>query len=488
SLNETWDGVRDARAYGKLCVGYGLDQTFYEQSEDCLTLNVVRPANLEEGVKLPVGVWIHGGAFANGGGGDQRYNLSFIVEQSVRIGRPIIGVSMNYRLHGWGFLSSNEMAGEGATNLGLRDQRLALRWVKENIEGFGGDKGKVAIWGESAGAASVGLHLTAYGGRDEGLFRAAIMQSGNPVFYGVQNGTQQSQPVFDELVKETGCYETVDRVQCLRELPFERLNRTLGALFLTAGGLGPVIDGDIIRNYGSLQLERGEFVKVPIITGANSDEGASLGPKGINSTAAFLATISNFPSFFQEAILKAYPDDLTTNVVASLGNQRPGPPYGAQFRRAATYFGDVLFIASRRETAKTWAANGVPAYAYRFNAIPHGVPPEVGAGHYKEIGYMFRNFLGVGHRPDIRPFDGMPKGHFELADLMSASWASFIHGLDPNDWEGRPAEVELWPKYDVDTPLDFVFDANVTSYAENDTFRMEGIELINRNARGMYHR
>lgn len=94
-----------------------------------------------------------------GGGADQRYNLSFIVEQSVRIGKPIIGVSINYRLSLWGFTSSNELADEGLLNIGLKDQRLALRWVQENIKAFGGDPKKVTIFGESAGAASIGFHV-----------------------------------------------------------------------------------------------------------------------------------------------------------------------------------------------------------------------------------------------------------------------------------------------------------------------------------------
>ena len=94
-----------------------------------------------------------------GGGADQRYNLSFIIEQSVKIGKPIIGVSINYRLSIWGFTSSNELASEGLLNVGLKDQRLALHWVQENIKAFGGDPKKVTIFGESAGAASVGFHV-----------------------------------------------------------------------------------------------------------------------------------------------------------------------------------------------------------------------------------------------------------------------------------------------------------------------------------------
>ncbi|KAL4882925.1 Alpha/Beta hydrolase protein [Aspergillus karnatakaensis] len=487
SLNSTWKGTKDAKDYSLLCVGYGLDQTFYNQSEDCLYLNVIRPAGYEN-TNLPVGFWIHGGGFANGGGGDQRYNLSFIVEQSVKIGKPIIGVSINYRLSLWGFLHSNEVVGEGVTNLGLRDQRLALHWVQENIRAFGGDANKVTIFGESAGAASVGFQLTAYNGRDDALFRGAILQSGNPIFYGAENGTQRSQPGFEAIVSAVGCSDSWNRLQCLREVPFLTLNATMNGT-LETGSFGPTIDGDFVRTYRSQQLRNGQFVKVPIITGANSDEGASMGPQGINTTEDFKATLSALlPESFQDAILEAYPDDLSVNVVASLGDQRPAPPYGAQFRRSASFWGDYQFIASRRETAKTWASHGVPAYAYRFNAIPAGVPPEVGAGHYKEIGFMFNNLDGVGYRPDILPFEGKGQNYIDLAALMSSSWVSFIHGLDPNGFERRDAAVPEWPKYDVNDPKDFVFDANVTSFVEADTYRAEGMRLINDNALGVLHR
>ena len=80
-----------------------------------------------------------------GGSRDRRYNLSFIVENSVEIGKPIIGVSINYRLSGWGFLQSQEVSGSGNTNMGLRDQRLALHWLQENLQAFGGDPSKVTM-------------------------------------------------------------------------------------------------------------------------------------------------------------------------------------------------------------------------------------------------------------------------------------------------------------------------------------------------------
>ncbi|KAL6231042.1 Alpha/Beta hydrolase protein [Aspergillus navahoensis] len=393
SVNATWEGARDARKYSLLCVGYGLDQTFYNQSEG-LYLNIVRPAGYDQ-AKLP------------------RYYLSFIVEQSVKIGKPIIGISINDRLSLWGFLYSSEVIGEGITNLGLRDQRLALHWVQENIAAFGGDPGgKVTIFGEYAGAASVGF-----------------------------------------------------QIQCLREVPFLTLNATYDAI---GGSFAPTIDGDFVRTYGSQQLRNSQFVKVPIITGANSDEGASMSFTGINTTEDFRATLASFPpASFQDAILKAYPDDLSVNVGASLGDQRPAAPYGAQFRRSASFWGDYYFIASRRETAKTWAEHGIPAYAYGFNAI--------GVGHYKEVGFMFNNLKGVGYRPDIRPFRGKGQNYVDLADLMSSTWASFIHDLDPNNYTGRDRGIPDWPRYDVLEPRDFIFDAN-------------GIALINDHAAGVLHR
>jgi len=88
-------------------------------------------------------------------------------------------VSINYRVGGWGFLGSKEMMEAGALNIGLYDQRLALQWIQENIHAFGGDPGKVTIAGESAGGFSVGYHLTGFDGKSDGLFRAAILQSGN---------------------------------------------------------------------------------------------------------------------------------------------------------------------------------------------------------------------------------------------------------------------------------------------------------------------
>lgn len=163
-LNTTWDGIRTAREHPVHCYGYGYDQDGFKQSEDCLYLNIVRPAGLDND-GLPVAAWFHGGGLEMGGAADPRYNLSFIVEQSVALGKPVIGVGLNYRLSAFGFLVGKEAMKEGVTNLGFRDQRLALSWINENIASFGGDPQKVTIFGESSGAESVASQIFAYNGQ-----------------------------------------------------------------------------------------------------------------------------------------------------------------------------------------------------------------------------------------------------------------------------------------------------------------------------------
>ena len=153
SLNKSFSGLKDATQYGPNCIGLGWDSWGYTLSEDCLYLNIIRP-HLPEGSSndlLPIAVWLHGGGFYMGGSADKRFNMSFIVENSQKARTPFIAISLNYRLNGWGFLYSNEVRGEGATNLGLRDQRLALHWVSRivlchriatEIGGYGTDSRK----------------------------------------------------------------------------------------------------------------------------------------------------------------------------------------------------------------------------------------------------------------------------------------------------------------------------------------------------------
>ncbi|KAK3110262.1 hypothetical protein LTR53_015626 [Teratosphaeriaceae sp. CCFEE 6253] len=497
SINSTFSGTVDASAYAPLCVGYGGDDINYEVSEDCLYLNVIRPSGYENEA-LPIGVWIHGGGLVMGGTADQRYNLSFIVQNSVDIGKPIIGVSIAYRLTGWGFLASTEVSGSGQTNVGLRDQRLALHWLQENIGAFGGDPSKVTIWGESAGAGSVGWHLTAYGGRDDGLFAAGIMESGNPVNYQSYRDNEYWQPLYDSLVNQTGCTSAIDTLDCLRHVPFDVINTALNGTAL--GRFQPYVDGDFIQRFASIQLAEGDFVKVPIIDGANTDEGTAFGPQGINTTDQFRAyASSNATGAYLGSQYTATIPDLYPNVCEDLippPTEVPcdyvySPAAGALYRRAAAYAGDAVMIANRRGAMEAWTANGVPAYSYRFNTIPAGLPFTVGVTHFQEVAFVFDNVNGYGYdaaHGTINPFTNKSMEYIQLAKLMSSSWASFIHDQNPNNFTGRHAGSPEWPVYSAGAE-NMVFDANYTqlAFTEPDTFRAEGIRWILDHAVA-YHR
>jgi triacylglycerol lipase len=248
----------------------------FPHSEDCLTINVIRPRATHQ---LPVGVFIYAGQNHGGGSSDPRYNLSFIVQTASDAGLPFIAVSFNYRASMWGFLPGRQSLGTGNTNLGLRDQRLALRWVQENISIFGGDNTKVTIWGGSSGADDVGFHLIAHGGRDDRLFRAAIMQSGTPVAK-MANAVEGLQDMYQDLVTQAGCSASDDVLECLRTVPYEQLNT---AFVDSEKGNSPrmlafalkALDGNFIPTYGSLALLRQAIAKVPIITGLMTNEGSS---------------------------------------------------------------------------------------------------------------------------------------------------------------------------------------------------------------------
>lgn len=175
SLNASFNGTRDASGYGHSCMQY---HSTFNISEDCLTVNVIRPSG--NYTNLPVLVWIYGGGLYAGSTADPQYNLSGIVRASQDMDQPVIAVDMNYRLGMWGFLQTPGLVAEGSSNAGLMDQRLALRWIQENIAAFGGDPSRVVVWGESAGAQSIAYHLFSYDGRDDGLYRGAITESGGP--------------------------------------------------------------------------------------------------------------------------------------------------------------------------------------------------------------------------------------------------------------------------------------------------------------------
>ncbi|KAK6510110.1 hypothetical protein TWF481_004823 [Arthrobotrys musiformis] len=479
-------GNINAKKFGVHCYGFGPDQVGFEQSEDCLTLNIVRPAGISSNAKLPVAVWIHGGGFLEGGAPDYRYNMTFMVDQSSIIGSPIIGVSINYRLSGWGFMSGSEMEGTQNLNAGLKDQRLALHWVKENIKSFGGDPAKVTIFGESAGGAAVGLQQIAFNGRDDGIFRGVVQQSGSAIAWGPTKSPKDFQADFNTLVAAAGCADEISPLNCLRNATAATLNDVFANQWWM-----PVIDGDFLTGYGSEALKNGRYVKVPTIVGTTSDEGASFGTIGANNDtdiANYLASVSAWsPATIQELLTK-YPADVSVPPAENFTGQDDGTAEnGAAYHRAAAFVGDFMFIANRRLTAEILASQNVPVWSFRFRTLVNGLKAYGGAGHFSEVGFVFHNLNGDGY---TGPYDngnplGGPKAaeYAALANYMCRSWIRFIAHQDPRIGTSN-SDLKWVPYAHGAGKRQIVFDIASTggSYIEFDDYRQEGIAFMNEYA------
>jgi carboxylesterase type B len=387
------------------------------------------------------------GGFIFGGSAAPQYNLSFIVQNSVSSGTPFIAVSINYRVSGWGFLWGDQVQSAGVTNLGLRDQRLALAWLQENIAAFGGDSTKVTIWGESAGGGSVSYQSLAFGGRDDHLFRGMIAQSGPPMTLAAYP-LPRANAIYANITADTGCNQATDSLSCLRQLPFETLNAALNVT--PPYNFAPAIDGDFLETFASIQLKNGQFTKTPFLLGANTDEGTLFELTGINTDtqfAGYVASLGASNSSIQE-IMTLYPDVPALGLPATLPG-RPNSIIGLQYKRISAFATDYAMLAGRRYANEAWTNYLVPSYAYRFNVIPNGATIVQGVTHYVEVAFVFDNVLGLGNSPN--EFTGKPPSYPAVAALMSKSWASFIHDLDPNN-HGSESSLSLQPDMSVFAP------------------------------------
>lgn len=481
-LNETWSDVRNATDYQSKCYQYGYPSgPLSGGSDDCLHLNVIRPVSARDD-KLPVLVWIHGGGLVGGYSGDPYSNLSWIVDESVKIGSPIIGVSINYRLGAWGYLWSSAVEKAGQGNNGFRDQRLALQWIQENIAAFGGDSEKVTIWGQSGGARGVASQLTAFGGRDDGLFRAAILESATGFHTNFREEEVDDAPNWDKgytsLLKSTGCETAKDSLQCLREVPSLELAEIIGNVSFPV--YLDIVDGDFIQDDRSELVRQEKFVHVPIINGVATDDGDFFAQRGINTTQEWEAYLrrEGASNSTIEAISALYPDIPRVGLPATFKGRPSGQlaSYGAQWKRAVAFGGDRAMHAPRRAWNRKWADTNLTAYSYRFDVVSGDRNPVQGAGHSVDLPFIFRNTerLAQLNATETRPgsFDG-------LSVLMSRMWISFASNLDPN-FDGMQSSE--WPKYGLDEGRSMVFhiDNSSVAYVEEDTYRTEQLEYLDR--------
>ncbi|TFK32449.1 sterol esterase [Crucibulum laeve] len=474
-----FSGIRPATAFGAACLqpeevfpaNPGVNISFpgpVNKSEDCLFINVVKPVSIPAGKKLPVLFWIYGGGFEVG---DTSLNPgNTVVERSIALNEPIIYVSANYRVNALGFLGGKEVKAAGIGNVGLRDQRFAMQWVQRNIALFGGDPTKVTIWGQSAGAASVGLQMLLNDGNPHGLFRAAFMESGSPIPLKDITAQQQS---FDQLVSDTGCTGSFDKISCLRSIPSDKLRTVINAFpsVFSFSSLrfswSPSIDGQFIVRDSQVSILKGLYAKVPFVTGDCDDEGTlfSFASLNITNNDEFLHYVqANYLTGINAtqlaAVGNAYPDDITQGSPFDTGTANALTP---EFKRIAAFQGDWIFQAPRRFFLQV-ASKTQPAFAYLFKRGK--ATPFLGSSHGSDL----TEFYGSGDLPDFIGTDALVNFANTLNPTTPSNSASLLSmsGLEWKEWSSSARAP----------PMLTFLDPSPLLAITADTFRAEAMDLL----------
>jgi len=275
SISKPPPGVQAASTFGNACLQAANPALNAPLAEDCLFMNVYRPAGTKSNAKLPILFWVYGGSFHVGAG--SQFDPTSIVRRSVAIGKPIIFITFNYRVNTFGFLASS-LVPNADLNAGLLDQVVALEFLQDNIAAFGGDPEKVTIWGQSAGGGSIQSHFLFPPKRS--LFRAGIADSSTGPFKSDPLAAQfdASGKPFAELLSMTGCTFGAHALSCLRAVPGETLNditNTLVGTVLNGQFWEPAVGGpgSFMPVRPSQQIATGNFLHLPYLAGTNLNEG-----------------------------------------------------------------------------------------------------------------------------------------------------------------------------------------------------------------------
>lgn len=415
-----WTGVRDAKAFGPACPQPPQDpKGLYSggmaaMSEDCLSLNVWAP---EGARKLPVMVWIHGGALIGGGSSEPLYDGTKLAKQG------IVLVSINYRLGLLGYFAHPALSAESpqqlSGNYGLLDQIEALKWVRDNIEAFGGDPAQVTIAGESAGGLSAIALLASP--QAKGLFDKAIVQSGYmPAYRALHEetlGLASAEAAGAALGDKAGA-KTADQLR----------KTNIVKLFLAGMATGwqpePVIDGVVLTRQLADTFARGEQAKAAVLAGFNEGEIRSLMflmPPAPKTSEAYVADVRKRFGAKADAYLAVYPGtDPKADVMASIR--------------------DGLYGFAAQYLVQQQAAIGQGAYLYYFrHATPAQKARDLAAFHASEIPYVFGQLGKEG--PNWPRAPSTPE-EAALSDAMLNYWVSFVRTGVPT----APGET-AWPRF-----------------------------------------
>lgn len=434
-----WTKPRQATRFGADCMQkpFGGDAAPLggKSAEDCLYLNVWRPAHIDaNAAPLPVMVWIYGGGFVNGGSSPSVYDGSQFAKQGV------VMVSFNYRLGRFGFFAHPALTKsiddrEPLGNYGYMDQIAALHWVKRNIRAFGGDPNSVTLFGESAGGASVLALMTSP--LAKGLFNKAIIQSGGgrgalmPMreLHDDRPGLPSAESVGVAFARSAGIANagSDDAVTLakLRALPADKIvdKMNMSTMFNDTYVGGPIRDGQIVSDVPNVVIARGEQAKVPVMIGATS---ADIGmPRGRNKAEVF-------------ATFGAY---------AGRAKAAYDPHGNVQFdeisRQVAS---DRLMVEPARLITQLVSEQGLPAYQYRFSYVAASMRGQVpGAPHASDIPFVFDTV-------QARYGSATVDSDRAMAAAALAYWVAFAKTGEPN-----VAHLPHWPMYNTaqDALMDF---------------------------------
>ena len=418
------DGVYEAYHFEKMSV-QDLSITDH-QGEDCLYLNVYKADDASE-VKKPVMVWIHGGAFVAGGTGIELFDCTELVK-----GNPdVIVVTVAYRLGVLGFFHLSHLADgkdyPDAQNLGLLDQKMALKWVHENIAGFGGDPDNVTIWGESAGAGSVTMQPLIKGSQQ--YFKKVIAQSGAP---SQMNSVEESISTTNDLMEALGCKTVAD----LMKVDARTLIDTAAAT--VALRIFPVRDERILPLDPWEAYENGIAKDIVFLQGCNKDE-----------MNCFVAdwTVEGFKAWAADRKTKKYAHLLTDEERAKIesfckeGTVEDWDP-------DSRLFGHSWFIEGAIKMSESQTKGGGKSYTYYYRV--ESSDPIRKSAHFEEVPIVFAH-------PEMiegRQYDAT------FMKTMRKMWVQFARTGNPSlSADIAPdGKAKEWPLYDLDNKQVMVLD------------------------------
>ena len=428
------NGVYEAYNYGKAPVqAPGDPAVAYGMGEDCLYLNIWKAdeANTE---KKPVIVWIYGGGFEVGGTADPQYDCYNLVKENP----DVILVTIAYRVSFFGFLHLSHLPDgkdyQDAPNLGLMDQIMALKWVHENIEGFGGDPDNVTLWGESAGGASVTLLPLVKGSHQ--YFKRVIAQSGAPA----QTRTpEQAIAVTNRVMEALGCKTVSDLLKVSAQEFADTWARLYGFYQVLGIRTFPERDGNFLPLNPWEAYAAGAAKDITFLQGCNKDEmNTFLGAIGVDRWNEWANA--------RKAEKLAQLTDKEKALVESYCNDIQGESYESTVR----LFSQIMFIVPQIRLSEEQTRGGGKSYTYYFT--PESAVPLIKCGHMIEVPAVFNH-------PEMQEFTGRAFDE-TFAKTMRRMWIQFAKTGDPSlSADISPdGKAKQWPLYDTDDKMVMVLD------------------------------